>query len=782
MNDLSTLLAGLSEAERLLVECVVAGVPADLKRQTVRGSVVRDLILEAHSGWIVPHAGVRIHRAIISGGLDLEGCVVTKPFLIWHSRIEGGDRGALLVRDAKLKRLGIHSSTVKGAIVADRVQIESGLFLGGGLVTGSLQIRGAEVNGALAIDGTEIGDGRTALLGAGLSLSGPLILRRARVKGEVTLARAVIGAGIYAEDAAFAHAGVALNVESARIRGDLLFDRARLNGGMRLSNARIGGRFAGDGMVVASSPDAILAGGVNIEQGVSMVGARIGGSVWLEGAEIGKVFRAEGLEVWGSETSIGADVIRIGGNWDLGRAKLMGRISCPGADINGQLRLTDAELSGHEPALRADGARIRGGCFLTRAKVKGLLRFPAAVFGNQFRLRGASLEVGQGAALLASGSTFERDVELNQGLAVKGAIVLDHARIRGILDLNGSRLVSAALARGGRPAAHPDPNHHTQHTDRLALSLVDAEIDRLEIPDTAATRPRGIIDLSRAHVGSYSDFAAAWPPPAGQRGTSHDGADIDHLVLDGFTYEHLSNPSGASGAGEAHMQRDDRVAERRIAWLEGQAACDIREHFKPQAWVFLGQRLAAEGYHDDARTISIARRRRERRSHSATATQRRQELILDLFALYGYNPWRTVLWMAGVVLAFALLWAWAAGHCTHDGCHDEQVFVIANRDAYTVENFRDRYPPFSALGYSFDVFVPFVSFGYEDHWRPNISWRPFAEIPLPRLGSSREPDQPKLVLTQGGVLYVLSVTEMLMGIVLTSLAITGFTGLLRGEE
>ena len=111
------------------------------------------------------------------------------------------------------------------------------------------------------------------------------------------------------------------------------------------------------------------------------------------------------------------------------------------------------------------------------------------------------------------------------------------------------------------------------------------------------------------------------------------------------------------------MQRDDRVAERRIAWLEGQAACDIREHFKPQAWVFLGQRLAAEGYHDDARTISIARRRRERRSHSATATQRRQELILDLFALYGYNPWRTVLWMAGVVLVpgAAYLWVVALG-------------------------------------------------------------------------------------------------------------------------
>ena len=31
------------------------------------------------------------------------------------------------------------------------------------------------------------------------------------------------------------------------------------------------------------------------------------------------------------------------------------------------------------------------------------------------------------------------------------------------------------------------------------------------------------------------------------------------------------------------------------------------------------------------------------------------------------------------------------------------------------------YPAFNPLAYSLDVFVPFVSFGYEDHWRPKVS-------------------------------------------------------------
>ena len=37
-------------------------------------------------------------------------------------------------------------------------------------------------------------------------------------------------------------------------------------------------------------------------------------------------------------------------------------------------------------------------------------------------------------------------------------------------------------------------------------------------------------------------------------------------------------------------------------------------------------------------------------------------------------------------------------------------------------------------------------------------------------------------ITLGGVLYVLVVLEMLLGLVLTSLAVTGFTGLLRSES
>lgn len=321
---------------------------------------------------------------------------------------------------------------------------------------------------------------------------------------------------------------------------------------------------------------------------------------------------------------------------------------------------------------------------------------------------------------------------------------------------------------------------------------MDAEVDRLEMPEKAEDRPRGIVDLTRAHVGSFQDYADAWPPAIRSRGVTKDGRDIDHMVLDGFTYEHLANPSGAAGLGGRHARHDDRVGERRICWLESQQACDVDEHFKPQAWVQLGERLAAQGFLDDARTVAVARRRRETRSNAATVGQRWQGRILDLFALYGYNPWRTVVWMATFIIAFAAVFSLAARMCQSDGCLDESVFVVSNRDAYTQETFERGYPEFHALAYSFDVFVPFVTFGYEDHWRPNMNWGPVAEIPVPdwaghltgrkSAASGASAKGTTLSVTIGGILYVLVIIEMLIGLVLTSLAVTGFTGLLRRES
>ena len=771
-------VTALTEPEQELVRAVLAGEGANLRRQPVRAGVLRDLILEARPGWVLPPAGLSIERAIIQGCLDLEGCTISKPLLFWRSRFEGGgDRGAIVVRDGRLKRLGIHSCTVEGNIVADRVEIENGLFLGGGKVTGTLLVRGADVDGALGLDGTEIGNGTAAILAAGLRLSGPLIIRRARLAGEIAVPRAHLASGMYCEDASVTFAGVALNAESARIGGDVLLDRARIAGGLRFQNARIEGRLAASELSADHLPDAFDARGLDVSNGLDLQRARLRGSLALDGARLGKAFRAEALEVDGGETAIGADVIEVGGNWEMPRAKLIGQLRCPGAKIAGQLRLTESRIFGSDIAVRGDGADIRGGVFLSRATIVGLVRFPAAEIGNQFRLRGATVKVESGAAILGSGSLFRRDVELNGGFQTVGAVVLDHARIRGTLDLTMSHVMSAAIARAGAPAVM-QRDTAPDAADELALSFVDAEVDRLVMPQRADERPRGIVDLTRAEVGSFEDFSDTWPPPPNARSKSADGRDIDHLVLDGFAYAHLGNPGGERPGAQGKASRTT-VAKRRLAWLEGQHERDLVDRFKPQAWVELAARLGGQGYTEDARAILIARHRRERRARTMTPAGRWQSRLLDWLALYGHNPWRTVWWMVAVVLLFSCIWAGAARLCSEHECFDESVFVISHRDGYTEGTFRQSYPGFHSLAYSFDLFVPFADFGYETHWRPNLNFGALVELPLSLPG---ERDPHVLAITVGGILYVLALIESLLGIVLTSLAVTGFTGLLRGRE
>lgn len=839
----------LNEAERRLIAAIASGRRAQLEGETIRASVIRDLAIEIRDDWPVQPAGVRIYGAVIEGELDLEGCTVAKPLLFFSCRFgtDGDSELRLQFRDTKLRRLGFYQCIIHGGLKADRSQVESAVFIQSSIVNGLVRFRGAEIGGSLSMEDSTFNNEETALVLDNAILGGPWLLRGVQVHGEVRLPGARITGGLLAEAARISHKDIAMNADGVQIDGPWVMSRAHLSGrlqmrgaeikgvllqnahfegaepailadgvhingewsmsgaeikgGLSIANSRILGRINADGVQIRAGRHALTAGGIFVRQGWSMNNAALVGNMRIDGAEICKTFVANNLSIDTNQQAISANVIRIGGDWIMRGAKIKGSVRFPGADIEGQLALTESVIDGGVLAIRADGSRIRGGWFMGRAKIKGRVRFPASIIGNQVRFRGSRFSVRVGPAIVMNGSTIKRDLMLNEGFEADGGIAMDQTRIAGTVDLRGSKIKSALIARDGQDLKTWDQDDLIERYDRIALSFADAQFDRLQMPEKAEYRPLGIIDLSRAHIGTYEDFANAWPPAISkgsrtgrERHRDSAGQDIGHLILDGLVYEHLENPSGYPVDGE-HDHRQ-RAWEMRVKWLAGQSEPALGQHFKPQAWVELAKRLSAQGFHEDARQISIARRRWHRSSASVQGRSQLQSYLLDLFALFGFNPWRTIAWMALFVALFAGLWYGAAQNCTRPGCSDETVFVRSEYGRFSTDPAKRAatYPEFNALAYSFDLFIPVISFGYQDYWRPNLRYAPFATVSIPNpVGPvkkllSLQPGQASkakpitIRLTWGGVLYVLHVFEMILGIVLTSLAVTGFTGLLRRDE
>lgn len=820
----------LTDAERAMIAQIARGRRARMEGASVRARVIRDLATEINEDWSVRPVGVRIYDAKIVGTLDLEGCTVAKPLLFFFCTFgtPGDEREPLQFRDARLRRLGLYECQIHGGIKADRLQVESAIFMRGSRVHGRTRFRGAEIGGsltmedaqftddgtALVLDGAEIGGPwlmrcakvmgevrftgahirggllveaaqfvaqETAIVGDGAVIDGPWVLRRAKIEGRMQV-RGLTVKGLVGDDANLRAKDPALVADGARIDGELSLRNAKIDGGVAISNASIAGRLNAEAAQIKARQHAFTAGGLNVRYGVRMIDTVLEGTLRIDGAEIGKAFAAAGLTIKAGRTALTADVIRIGGNWDLRRARITGGTSFPGATVDGQLVLTDSVIAGANEAVRADGFRIRGGFFMSRARLTGIVRFPSSDIGNQVRFQETSIQVARGPAIFASGTRMRRDFILSDGFRSSGGIVLDHATINGTLTVSGSKIASAACARGRteNPAERGD-RQDLGHFDKHAISLVDARLDRLQMPAREDDRPIGIVDLSRAVVGSFEDYAAAWPP-ARRHTKSPDLAD--HFVLDGFVYEHLENPAGSRETKKSAR----RVSDMRISWLGAQSGADLDQHFKPQAWMQLAGRLRAQGYHDDAQRISIARRRRYRASVGVHWSERLQSWLLDTLALFGFSPWRTVAWMVFFVLAFAGIWFAAAQNCQRAGCAGETVFVRSEYGRFSPNKaeFERAYPAFNPLAYSFDLFVPLISFGYQDYWRPRLAYGPIKTFAVPWVGGGERgrarSSKLQVTITWGAIFYLLYVVEMIVGLILTSIAVTAFTGLLRRGE
>ncbi|MFE7900368.1 membrane-associated oxidoreductase [Streptomyces sp. NPDC057424] len=225
--------------------------------RTVRAAVVRALLLSApqEDG---ETAALRLAGARITGVLNLQYGEIDHAVRLSACSFEN----VPVLYAARLRQLNLRGSVLPG-LDAATVRVDGVLRLSDCVFAGPVRLGGAQISGALFMDGAAIGEppsGEPALqlnhvtVGDGLSAPGM------RTRGEVRLTGASVAGSIDLNKARLeAGAGeVALDAETLTVEGDTLLREAGVRGWIGLRGARIAGRLDLSHARLANPGDAAL--------------------------------------------------------------------------------------------------------------------------------------------------------------------------------------------------------------------------------------------------------------------------------------------------------------------------------------------------------------------------------------------------------------------------------------------------------------------------------------------------------------------------------------------
>jgi hypothetical protein len=351
---------------------------------------------------------------------------------------------------------------------------------------------------------------------------------------------------------------------------------------------------------------------------VCLTDARIGGLFDCTGATLrndsGPVLVADGL--WVGHSMFLMNKFNATGTGTLGAIYLVG------AHIGGQFCCDWASLRNDSgPALVADELEVGQGMSLrtwfnaTGTGGLGTVRLLGAHIGGSLECDGAALRNNSGPALVADGlevgqAMFLRSWFNATGAGNRGAVRLIGARIGGQLNCTG-----AELRNYSGPAL-------------LANSLEVGENIFLRAPFTATGGGTGTtVNLTYTQVAARFVFDSAR--------LDHAADSHSRLAVDGLTYAGV--PEGISG-------RD---------WL------DLLRYSTPRYAAQPYQQLAAGcralGDERQAREVLMAQRDDELARADTRWPERLWGKITKVTLGYGYQPWRALLFLAGVVALSCVL-------------------------------------------------------------------------------------------------------------------------------
>ena len=404
-------------------------------------------------------------------------------------------------------------------------------------------------------------------------------------------------------------------------------------GAVNLTGAHISGRLVCEGASLRNdSGPALNANSLQVDQamfltgGFTATGADADGAVNLTGTHIGGQLDCTGASLRNDSgpalnaNSLQVDqVLLLTGGFTATGAGADGAVHLAGARIGGQLWCEGASLrndSGpalHANSLQVDGAMLlRGGFTATGAGESGVVWLVGAHIG-QLWCEEASLRNDSGPALHANSLQVDQAMFLiggftATGAGADGAVNLISAHIGGQLWCEG-----ASLRNDSGPALHAN-----------SLQVDQAMLLRGGFTATGA----GVaVDLTAVRVGGTLEF----DPERLEHATDSRG----RLAVDGLTYAGVPAPISAQD------------------WLRL-----LREGtpgYAAQPYQQLAAGYRALGDERQARGILMAQRDDQLARTHTRWPERLWGRITKVTLGYGYQPWRALLFLAGVVALSCVL-------------------------------------------------------------------------------------------------------------------------------
>jgi hypothetical protein len=528
-------------------------------------------------------------------------------------------------------------------------------------------------------------------------------------------------------------------------RGAVLLQRAKIGGGLHcdggtLSNpgrialtaifasvsneVRMSNGFVAEGIVNFDSAD--VHGQINCTSG-SFLNPRSDALILDNAHVIGLVVLQEAA-LAGERTFVARGCVRLTG------ARLDAGFECIGA--------TFVENSGR--ALMADRARIAGSVVLARCTVLGEVSFSGAKVGRQFSLPGTRILNRGKVALRAQGLTVDGGVLLNtigdQRFRAFGEIDLSYSTIHLALDCSYCRL--SQRAGTALDLSHSTVIGSVNLSNGVYVGVLDFESMRIDgdlyFTGAIANNPepqegenlRSISFKNTSIRGSLEWFGVRVTAATNVLFTNANlGAFLDdpeswpelgRLDLRGMTYSTLKDISP--------------TADARLEWLrlQGPKRFSLQPYEELIAWA------RRNGREQDAVRIAIARQDDLRRYGQLGPVAAGWNWFLGKSMAHGYEPLRVV-YAAAV---FILIGWFVFGYGAALG-----VMVPTKLEGSP--------QTLSPLVYSLDTFLPVIDFHQESYWLPSSS------------------------TALGRAIRTYLWIHIGMGWALTTLAVIGFTGLVR---